>query len=176
MRKKIVEGRNLSLIFCIRCQAINHITMIDSNEINETEEKRKENDTFFSYSISVAIVQWMWFWMNLLLPIIFKLLFNLLMFSYKYPSSCFHFVIFHSYNTQVACCGSEGPNDYLNLRQPLPIECRDTVTGHAFASGCVDELTWYLEDKSIWAAAMAMSLAMIHVSSLEPWNLLSKII
>lgn len=63
----------------------------------------------------------------------------------------------------VACCGSEGPNDYLNLRQPLPIECRDTVTGHAFSSGCVDELTWYLEDKSIWAAAMAMSLAMIHV-------------
>ena len=66
--------------------------------------------------------------------------------------------------TQVACCGSEGPNDYLNLRQPLPIECRDTITGHAFANGCVDELTWYLEDKSIWAAAMAMSLAMIHVS------------
>jgi hypothetical protein len=33
--------------------------MIDSNEINETEEdkKRKENDTFFSCSISVAIVQ-----------------------------------------------------------------------------------------------------------------------
>ena len=49
------------------------------------------------------------------------------------------------------------------MRQPLPIECRDTVTGHAFANGCVDELTWYLEDKSIWAAAMAMTLAMIHV-------------
>jgi hypothetical protein len=100
--------------------------------------------------------------MNLLLPIIFKLLFNLLMFCYKYPSSCYFSF------AQVACCGSEGPNDYLNLRQPLPIECRDTVTGHAFSGGCVDELTWYLEDKSIWAAAMAMSLALIHVSSLEP--------
>lgn len=64
---------------------------------------------------------------------------------------------------QVACCGSEGPNDFLDMRQPLPIECRDTVTGHAFANGCVDELTWYLEDKSIWAAAMAMTLAMLHV-------------
>lgn len=50
------------------------------------------------------------------------------------------------------------------LRQPLPIECRDTVTGNAFFNGCVDELTWFLEDKSAWAAGMAMSLAMIHVS------------
>lgn len=63
----------------------------------------------------------------------------------------------------VGCCGADGPNDYLVLRQPLPLECRDTVTGHAFANGCVDEMTWYLEDKSIWAAAMAMSLAMLHV-------------
>lgn len=65
---------------------------------------------------------------------------------------------------KVGCCGADGPNDYIVLRQPLPIECRDTVTGHAFSNGCVDEMTWYLEDKSIWAAAMAMSLAMIHVN------------
>lgn len=63
-----------------------------------------------------------------------------------------------------SCCGADGPNDYIVLRQPLPIECRDTVTGHAFSNGCVDEMTWYLEDKSIWAAAMAMSLAMLHVN------------
>lgn len=68
-----------------------------------------------------------------------------------------------NFSAQVACCGSEGPNDFLDLRQPLPIECRDTVTGHAFSNGCVNELTWYLEDKSIWAAAMAMTLAMLHV-------------
>lgn len=65
---------------------------------------------------------------------------------------------------KVGCCGADGPNDYIILRQPLPIECRDTVTGHAFSNGCVDEMTWYLEDKSIWAAALAMSLAMIHVN------------
>jgi hypothetical protein len=41
------------------------------------------------------------------------------------------------------------------------------VTGHAFSNGCVDEMTWYLEDKSIWAAAMAMSLAMLHVSIIQ---------
>jgi hypothetical protein len=68
---------------------------------------------------------------------------------------------------QAACCGADGPNDYIRLRQPLPIECRDTVTGHAFANGCVNEVTWYLEDKSVWAAALAMSLAMIHVRVLE---------
>lgn len=51
------------------------------------------------------------------------------------------------------------------LRQPLPLACRDTVTGNAHFNGCVNELTWYLEDKSIWSAAMAMALAGIHVIS-----------
>lgn len=62
------------------------------------------------------------------------------------------------------------------MRQPLPIECRDTVTGHAFANGCVDELTWYLEDKSIWAAAMAMTLAMLHVITKKKFKLFSETI
>jgi hypothetical protein len=31
-------------------------------------------------------------------------------------------------------------------------------------------MTWYLEDKSIWAAAMAMSLAFVHVNILLPLN------
>lgn len=51
------------------------------------------------------------------------------------------------------------------MRQPLPTECRDTVTGNAFFHGCVNELTWFLEDKSVWAAVMAMILAAIHVSN-----------
>lgn len=67
---------------------------------------------------------------------------------------------------QIGCCGADGPNDYVIMRQPLPSECRNTVTGNAFFNGCVDELTWYLEDKSIWAAGMAMALALIHVSSI----------
>lgn len=50
------------------------------------------------------------------------------------------------------------------LRQPLPATCRDTVTGNAFFHGCVDELTWFLEDKSGWVAGLAMALATIHVS------------
>lgn len=66
----------------------------------------------------------------------------------------------------IGCCGADGPNDYMILRQPLPIECRDTVTGNAFFHGCVDELTWFLEDKSIWAAAMAMVLGAIHMANI----------
>jgi len=84
---------------------------------------------------------------------------RLIMYSEYEPSTTMLRLIQES----VGCCGSDGPNDFLIFRQPLPIECRDTVTGHAFSNGCVDEMTWYLEDKSVWAAAMAMSLALIHV-------------
>lgn len=64
---------------------------------------------------------------------------------------------------QIGCCGADGSNDYITMRQPLPSTCRDTVTGNAFFHGCVDELTWLLEDKSGWVAGLAMTLAFIHV-------------
>lgn len=70
----------------------------------------------------------------------------------------FHFL-------KVGCCGADGSNDYTALRQPLPSACRDTVTGNAFFHGCVDELTWVLEDKSAWVAGLAMTLGLIHVRS-----------
>ncbi|XP_063708398.1 tetraspanin-2A [Culicoides brevitarsis] len=63
----------------------------------------------------------------------------------------------------IGCCGADGPNDYMHLRQPLPLECRDSVTGNAFFNGCVDELIWYLEDKSVWVAVLGMTLALLHV-------------
>jgi len=66
----------------------------------------------------------------------------------------------------VGCCGADGPNDYMRLRQPLPIECRDTVTGNAYFNGCVDELIWYLEDKSLWVAIIGMSIGLLHIINL----------
>ncbi|XP_031625881.1 tetraspanin-2A-like [Contarinia nasturtii] len=63
----------------------------------------------------------------------------------------------------IGCCGADGSNDYIIMRQPLPSTCRDTVTGNAFFHGCVDELTWLLEDKSGWVAGLAMTLAFIQV-------------
>lgn len=64
---------------------------------------------------------------------------------------------------QIGCCGADGSNDYITMRQPLPSTCRDTVTGNAFFHGCVDELTWLLEDKSGWVAGLAMTLGFIQV-------------
>lgn len=63
----------------------------------------------------------------------------------------------------IGCCGADGPNDYLQLLKPLPTECRDTVTGNAFFYGCVDELTWFLEEKSGWLSALALVVCFIHV-------------
>jgi hypothetical protein len=67
--------------------------------------------------------------------------------------------------SQIGCCGADGPNDYLQLLKPLPTECRDTVTGNAFFYGCVDELTWFLEDKSGWLSALALAVCFGHVSA-----------
>lgn len=51
----------------------------------------------------------------------------------------------------------------MDMRQPLPPSCRDTVTGNAFFHGCSEELTWFLEDKSGWVAGIAMAITLIHV-------------
>lgn len=66
--------------------------------------------------------------------------------------------------TQIGCCGADGPNDYHQLLKPLPTECRDTVTGNAFFYGCVDELTWFLEEKAGWLSALALTVCFINVS------------
>lgn len=63
----------------------------------------------------------------------------------------------------VSCCGADGPADYLTMRKPLPTECRDTVTGNAFFYGCVEELTWFLEERSAWLAALAMTVCFANV-------------
>ncbi|XP_014211130.2 tetraspanin-2A [Copidosoma floridanum] len=78
----------------------------------------------------------------------------------------------------IGCCGADGPMDYLNLLKPLPTECRDTVTGNAFFHGCVDELTWFLETRSVWLAGVAFALCLCHViigvSSLVLYQALQK--
>ncbi|XKL64647.1 hypothetical protein PGB90_004733 [Kerria lacca] len=68
---------------------------------------------------------------------------------------------------EVGCCGADGPNDYLDLKKPLPNECRDTVTGNAYFHGCTDEITWFLEDKSSWLSGLAFTLGFLQVSVLD---------
>jgi len=52
----------------------------------------------------------------------------------------------------VGCCGSNGVEDYINNGKPVPVECRDMVTGNEYANGCKQELAWYIEP---WAASIA---------------------
>jgi CD9 antigen len=66
----------------------------------------------------------------------------------------------------ITCCGADGASDYLNLKQPLPNECRDSVTGNPFYHGCVDELTWFFEQKCAWVAGLAMTVCFFHVSTM----------
>ena len=66
--------------------------------------------------------------------------------------------------TQIGCCGADGAMDYVHLLKPLPTECRDTVTGNAFFHGCVDELTWFLEERAGWIAGLALAACLINVS------------
>ncbi|XP_044749512.1 tetraspanin-2A [Coccinella septempunctata] len=63
----------------------------------------------------------------------------------------------------IGCCGADGARDYLNLQQPLPNECRDTVTGNPFFHGCVAELTWFFESKCNWAAGIVLTVCLFHV-------------
>jgi len=74
----------------------------------------------------------------------------------------------------IGCCGADGASDYVQLLKPLPTECRDTVTGNAFFHGCVDELTWFLEDKAGWLSALALAACFIHVINIVLSTLLSQ--
>ncbi|KAI5703373.1 hypothetical protein M8J75_010998 [Diaphorina citri] len=64
----------------------------------------------------------------------------------------------NSIQETIGCCGADGALDYIQYRQPLPSECRDTVTGNPFFHGCVDEITWMLQDKSYWIAGICIAL------------------
>lgn len=63
----------------------------------------------------------------------------------------------------IGCCGADGADDYLSLQQPLPTQCRDTVTGNPYFHGCVNELTWFFEEKCAWIAGLAMAICFINV-------------
>ncbi|CAB3375462.1 Hypothetical predicted protein [Cloeon dipterum] len=60
----------------------------------------------------------------------------------------------------IGCCGADGAQDYIALKKPLPSECRDTVTGNAYYYGCVEEFTFFIEEKAAWLAGLAMFLSL----------------
>jgi len=43
----------------------------------------------------------------------------------------------------VGCCGADGSQDFINALKPVPMECRDLVTGVEYTYGCQQQLAWY---------------------------------
>jgi hypothetical protein len=72
---------------------------------------------------------------------------------------------------QIGCCGADGAADYIDLRKPLPAECRDTVTGNAYYYGCVEEFTFVIEEKAGWLAGLAMFLGFFQVINIRALHL-----
>lgn len=78
--------------------------------------------------------------------------------------------LFKKFSLQIGCCGADGPHDFLSLQQPLPTQCRNSITGNPYFHGCVDELTWFFEEKCAWIAALAMTICFIHVSFITSFH------
>lgn len=93
-------------------------------------------------------------------PIIRRVMLDLIT---QYPANDYANQVLLLVQEEVGCCGADGPNDYIRLNKPLPSECRDTVTGNAFFHGCVEEMTWYLGDRSVWITGIALTLCLMHV-------------
>jgi len=47
----------------------------------------------------------------------------------------------------VGCCGADGSQDFIDAFKPVPMECRDLITGVEYPYGCQQQLAWY-EKKS----------------------------
>jgi len=60
----------------------------------------------------------------------------------------------------VGCCGADGSDDFINAMKPVPLECRDLITGNEYAFGCQQQLAWWLEP---WSAFLAGTLALYMV-------------
>ncbi len=43
---------------------------------------------------------------------------------------------------QVGCCGADGSEDFINALKPVPMECRDRVTGVEYVYGCQQQFAW----------------------------------
>ena len=52
----------------------------------------------------------------------------------------------------VGCCGAIGSEDYTKSFKPVPMECRDPITGNEYRYGCAQQFAWWLEP---WTATLA---------------------
>jgi len=52
----------------------------------------------------------------------------------------------------VGCCGADGGGDFIAVYKPIPVECREPISGNEWGSGCMQQLAWWLEP---WTATLA---------------------
>ena len=65
--------------------------------------------------------------------------------------------------SQVGCCGADGSDDFINALKPVPLECRDHITGVEWGFGCQQQLAWWLEPWSATLAAICCFLCLSDV-------------
>ncbi|XP_039299587.1 tetraspanin-2A [Nilaparvata lugens] len=80
-----------------------------------------------------------------------------------YPEDYYATNVLKTIQENIGCCGADGANDYIGLKRALPAECRDTVTGNCYFHGCVDELTWTLDERCFWPIYIAITQCFLHV-------------
>jgi len=52
----------------------------------------------------------------------------------------------------VGCCGADGGGDFIAVYKPIPVECREPISGNEWANGCMQQLAFWLEP---WTATLA---------------------
>jgi CD63 antigen len=70
--------------------------------------------------------------------------------------------------TDFDCCGTHGPNDWLNLNKTIPKECCKSPTSGctnvtAYQDGCLDKFTNWVENKIYIVGAIGIAFAFIQL-------------
>jgi len=45
----------------------------------------------------------------------------------------------------VGCCGADGGDDFFSLHKPIPVQCREPITGNEWPNGCEQQMGIWLE-------------------------------
>ncbi len=63
----------------------------------------------------------------------------------------------------MGCCGAKGSEDYTAARKPVPLECRNIVTGNEYRYGCQQQFAWWLEPWTASLAGVCAILLIVHI-------------
>ncbi len=72
----------------------------------------------------------------------------------------------------VHCCGADGAQDFINAYKPVPVECRDQITGNEYPFGCRQQLAWWLEP---WSCCLAAFCIFFVITDFPGWYVVRKL-